>query len=301
MLALKKTSVSDLVFDIFKWIFLILFITATLYPIINTLAVALNEGMDTLRGGIYLVPRKFTFDNFRTVLSKSTLVNAAFISVARTVVATLSQTFLTALLAYLLSRKEFIFRVPVTLLVILTMYLNAGMIPNYIWIQKLGLLNTFWVYVIPGMISGFNFLVIRTYINGLPESFVESAKMDGASHIRIFFSIILPLCKPVLATVALFIAVYQWNSWFDAMLYNGFNDKLSTLQYELMKLLSSVTSQGSNADSMRSAAEAGAGNMVTPASVRAATTIVTALPIVCLYPFLQKYFVSGLTIGGVKG
>ncbi|NLJ17834.1 carbohydrate ABC transporter permease, partial [Globicatella sulfidifaciens] len=246
-------------------------------------------------------PRQFTLDNFRAVFRRPTLMNAAFISVARTVIATLTQTFLTALLAYILSRKEFIFRVPLTLLVILTMYLNAGMIPGYIWTQKLGLLNTFWVYVIPGIISAFNFLVIRTYINGLPDSFVESAKMDGAGHLRIFWSIILPLCKPVLATVALFIAVWQWNSWFDAMLFNGFNDNLSTLQYELMKLLSSVMSQGANADSMRNAAEAGNSSMVTPASVRAATTIVTAFPIVCLYPFLQKYFVSGLTIGGVKG
>lgn len=298
---MKKQSVSDILFDVFKWIFLVLFIAATLYPILNTIAVAFNDGMDTLRGGIYLLPRKFTVDNFKAVINRPALVNAAFISVARTVIATLSQTFLTALLAYVLSRKEFIFRVPITLLVILTMYLNAGMIPGYIWIQKLGLLNSFWVYIIPGMVSAFNFLVIRTYINGLPDSFVESAKMDGAGHVRIFLSIILPLCKPVLATVALFIAVWQWNSWFDAMLFNGFNDKLSTLQYELMKLLSSVMSQGANADAMRNAAEAGNSSMVTPASVRAATTIVTALPIVCLYPFLQKYFVSGLTIGGVKG
>lgn len=298
---MKKSTLSDNVFDLFKWVFLILFISATIYPILNTIAVSLNDGLDTLRGGIYLVPRSFTLDNFKAVFSKTTLINAAYISVARTVIATLSQTFLTALLAYILSRKEFIFRTPITIMVILTMYLNAGMIPNYIWIQKLKLLNTFWVYVIPGIISAFNFLVIRTYINGLPDSFVESAKMDGAGHLRIFWSIILPLCKPVLATVALFIAVGQWNSWFDAMLYNGFNDKLSTLQYELMKLLSSVMSQGSNADSMRNAADSGAGSMVTPASVRAATTIVTAFPIVCLYPFLQKYFVSGLTIGGVKG
>lgn len=298
---MKKISISDLIFDIFKWVFLVFFIAATLYPILNTVAVALNDGMDTLRGGIYLLPRQFTLDNFRAVFRRPTLMNAAFISVARTVIATLTQTFLTALLAYILSRKEFIFRVPITLLVILTMYLNAGMIPGYIWTQKLGLLNTFWVYVIPGIISAFNFLVIRTYINGLPDSFVESAKMDGAGHMRIFWSIILPLCKPVLATVALFIAVGQWNSWFDAMLFNGFNDNLSTLQYELMKLLSSVMSQGANADSMRNAAEAGNTSMVTPASVRAATTIVTAFPIVCLYPFLQKYFVSGLTIGGVKG
>ncbi len=298
---MKRVAISDRLFDIFKWIFLILFTLATLYPILNTLAVAFNDGLDALRGGIYLWPRTFTLDNFKAVLAKQSLLNAAFISVARTVIATLSQLFLTSLLAYILSRKEFIFRTPVTLLFIFTMYLNAGMIPNYMWLNKIGLTNTFWVYILPGMISAFNLLVIRTYIHGIPESLVESAKIDGASHIRIFWSIILPLCKPVLATVALFIAVGQWNSWFDAMLYNGFNEKLSTLQYELMKLLSSVTSQGANANDMQNAAQAGGGGMVTPTSVRAATTIVTALPIVCLYPFLQKYFISGLTIGGVKG
>lgn len=298
---MKRVAISDRLFDIFKWIFLVLFMLATLYPILNTLAVAFNDGLDALRGGIYLWPRMFTLDNFKAVLAKQSLLNAAFISVARTVIATLSQLFLTSLLAYILSRKEFIFRTPVTLLFIFTMYLNAGMIPNYMWLNKIGLTNTFWVYILPGMISAFNLLVIRTYIHGIPESLVESAKIDGASHIRIFWSIILPLCKPVLATVALFIAVGQWNSWFDAMLYNGFNEKLSTLQYELMKLLSSVTNQGANANDMKNAAQAGGGGMVTPTSVRAATTIVTALPIVCLYPFLQKYFISGLTIGGVKG
>ena len=204
---MKRVAISDRLFDIFKWIFLILFTLATLYPILNTLAVAFNDGLDALRGGIYLWPRTFTLDNFKAVLAKQSLLNAAFISVARTVIATLSQLFLTSLLAYILSRKEFIFRTPVTLLFIFTMYLNAGIIPNYMWLNKIGLTNTFWVYILPGMISAFNLLVIRTYIHGIPESLVESAKIDGASHIRIFWSIILPLCKPVLATVALFIDV----------------------------------------------------------------------------------------------
>ncbi|KLV23664.1 binding-protein-dependent transporters inner membrane component [Niallia circulans] len=292
---MKKVYYSDVLFDILKWIFLLFFILATLYPILNTLAVSFNDGLDSIKGGIYLFPRELTLENYITVLKKDTLIQASIITVARTVIATIVQLFLTALLAYILSRKEFVFRKSITLLYIFTMYLNAGLIPNYLLMSKLGLLNSFWVYIIPGMISAFNMLVIRTYINGLPESLVESAKMDGASHFRIFISIIMPLCKPVLATVALFIAVYQWNSWFDAMLYNGFNDRLTTLQYELMKLLSSVTNQGANVDSMKNSS-----SMVTPTSIRAATTIITALPIVCLYPFLQKYFMSGLTIGGVK-
>lgn len=291
----NKDAISDKVFDIFKWTFLILFFVATLYPILNTLAVSFNDGLDSLKGGIHLIPRKFTLDNYSSVLSKESLRQGAFITVSRTVIGTISQLYVTALLAYVLSRKEFIFKTPVTLLFIFTMYLNPGLIPGYLWMRRLGFINTFWVYVIPGMLSAFNMLVIRTYMNGLPDSLSESAQIDGAGYFKIFYKIILPLCKPVLATVALFIAVGHWNSWFDAMLYNGFNERLTTLQYELMKLLSSVTNQGASVEDMKNS-----GGMVTPTSVRAATTIVTALPIVCLYPFLQKYFISGLTIGGVK-
>ena len=132
-------------------------------------------------------------------------------------------------------------------------------------------------------------------MQGLPDSLEESAQLDGAGYFTIFVKIISPLCKPVYATVALFVAVYQWNSWFDAMLYNRMSDKLTTLQYELMKLLSSVTNQGNSAEAMKNAL-----GTVTPTSVRAAATILTMLPIICLYPFLQRYFVTGLTIGGVK-
>ncbi|MDE1548942.1 carbohydrate ABC transporter permease [Jeotgalibaca caeni] len=292
----KKIYVSDVVFDVVKWTFLVFFFLATVYPILNTLAVSFNEGLDAIRGGIYILPRKFTLENYRSVLSKSSLLTGAYNTVLRTVIGTVSQLFLTALLAFVLSRKEFIFRTPITLLFIFTMYFNAGLIPNYLWLNRLGFTNSFWVYIIPGMISAFNLLVIRTYIRGLPESLIESAQMDGAGYFTIFIRVILPLCKPVLATVALFIAVYQWNSWFDTMLYNGFSERYTTLQYELMKLLSSVTNQGANANDMKNAGAA----IVTPTSIRAATTIITALPIVCLYPFLQKYFISGLTIGGVK-
>ena len=145
------------------------------------------------------------------------------------------------------------------------------------------------------MISAFNMIVIRTFMNGLPDSFVESAQVDGAGHLRIFFRIIIPLCKPVMATVALFIAVFQWNSWFDAMLYNQNRPDLTTMQYELMKLLSSVSQQTGSAATMKNAQ-----SQITPITIRAATAIFTAAPIVCLYPFLQKYFINGMMVGGVK-
>ena len=175
------------------------------------------------------------------------------------------------------------------------MYVNGGMIPIFLLYKGLHLTNTFWVYVIPGMVSAFNMLVIRTYMNGIPNSFEESAQLDGAGYTTIFLNIISPLCKPVYATVALFIAVWQWNSWFDAMLYNRMKTEYTTLQYELMKLLSSVMQQSGSAENAKNGA-----NTITPITIRAAVTVATMLPIVCLYPFLQRYFVTGLTIGGVK-
>lgn len=290
-----KASFGGVMFDVIKWIILILFVVVTLYPVLNTLAVSFNDGLDTIRGGIYLLPRKFTWQNYQTVLRKDSLKIATVVTVSRTVIGTVVQLFVTAMLAYIVSRKEFVFKKFLTIIYVLTMYVNAGLIPGYLLIKNLGLLNSFWVYIIPGMVSAFNMIVIRTFMNGIPDSLAESAEVDGAGHMRIFIQIILPLCKPVLATVALFIAVGQWNSWFDAMLYNSFNEKLTTLQYELMKLLDSVSSQSGNIDALKNT-----GSMVTPMSVRAATTIVTSIPIICLYPWLQRYFVAGLTIGGVK-
>ncbi len=291
----RKKSTADIIFIIINTIILTLFVAVTLYPILNTLAISLNKGMDAIKGGIHLIPRQFTWENYYTVFHKDNLLTAIKISVWRTVIATFLHMFVTALLAYVLSRKEFLFNKQVSLFYVLTMYVNGGLVPGLLLFKELGLTNTFAVYIIPGMISAFNMIVIRTYMNGLPDSFVESAQVDGAGHVKIFLRIILPLCKPVLATVALFIAVGQWNSWFDAMLYNMGRDDLTTMQYELQKLLTSVSMQSGSASSMKNAV-----NQVTPLSVRSATAIVTALPIVCLYPFLQRYFITGLTIGGVK-
>ena len=291
----RKRSTKDIIFDTIIAIFLIVFVIVTLYPIINTLSVSFNDVIDSVIGGIHLWPRIFTLQNYKTVFANQNLGQAAFISVARTVIGTVLSVFLTAMLAYVLSRKEFIYKKQLSFIYVLTMYVSGGMIPTYILMKELHLLNNFWVYIIPGLISAFNMIVIRTFINGIPYSLIESAKIDGAGDFRIFIQIILPLCKPVLATVALFVAVGQWNSWFDAMLYCSADNSLTTLQYELMKLLSSTTTQGASAEVMKNA-----GSIVTPTSIRAAITIVTAVPIVCLYPFLQRYFVSGLTIGGVK-
>ena len=290
-----KTSAWDKVFVVCNTLFMIAFVVITLYPVLNTLAISFNDGTDALRGGIYLLPRKWTLKNYITVLQKQNLITGAYITVARTVIGTLLALVANAILAFIVSRKDFLFKQELSLFWVITMYVNGGMIPTFLLYRGLHLTNSFWVYVIPGMFSAFNMLVIRTYMTGIPDSLEESAQLDGAGYTTIFVKIISPLCKPVYATVALFVAVGQWNSWFDAMLYNRMSAHLTTLQYELMKLLSSVSNQGTSAEAMKNAA-----GTVTPTSVRAAATILTMLPIICLYPFLQRYFVTGLTIGGVK-
>ncbi|MFD1955470.1 carbohydrate ABC transporter permease [Paenibacillus thailandensis] len=290
------------VFHTLNTIFMICLLVVTLYPFLNTIAVSLNAGNDTIRGGIYLLPREWTLQNYKAVFVSGTIYDAFLISVARTVLSTVLNVFLTTMLAYTLSRREYVFRKPITLIFILTMYFNAGLIPGYFLIKDLHLLNSFWVYVIPSMISAFNMIVIRTYIGSLSESLVESARMDGAGDFKIFLQIIFPLCKPVLATIALFVAVGAWNSWFDAFLYTSSKQELSTLQYELMKLLSSSMNSNSNPSVAAGAGmtKDSAAEMVTPLSIRAAVTIVASVPILLVYPFLQKYFVVGLNVGSVK-
>lgn len=291
----RKGTIKDYVYYTVIAVILIWVVVITLYPIWNTLVLSFNDAMDAMRGGIYLWPRKWSLENYSTVLRKETILTGFKISVLRTVIGTVSQLSCTALLAYVLSRKDFIFAKPISFLYVMTMYVNGGLIPGFILYRSLGFMNSFAVYIIPGLVSAFNMLVIRTYINGLPDSLQESAMIDGAGYLKIFTNIIVPLCKPVFATIALFIAVGHWNSWFDTMLYNRLNLNLTTLQYELMKLLSSVSKLSGDVTTAQHAS-----SQVTTTSVRAAATILTSLPILALYPFLQRYFVTGLTIGGVK-
>lgn len=292
-------GVEPFIFNTFNTIFMIILVIVTLYPFLNTIVVSFNAGNDTIRGGLYLWPRQFTLQNYKAVFASGTIYDAFLISVARTVISTLLNIFLTTMLAYTLSRREYVFRKPITTIFVLTMYFNAGLIPGYFLMKDLNLINSFWVYVLPSMVSAFNLIVIRTYIYTIPESLVESARIDGAGDFKIFWRVILPLCKPVLATIALFVAVGAWNSWFDAFLYTSSKQELSTLQYELMKLLSSSMNANSNP-----AVSNGVGmehaTQVTPISIRAAITVVASIPILVVYPFMQKYFVVGLNVGSVK-
>lgn len=295
------STVPDKLFDIFNIIFMLCIMVVTLYPFLNMFALSFNDANDAIRGGIYVWPREWTLANYSYVFNESSIFWATFISASRTIIGTITSVFCTAMLAYTISRPEYALRKFVTIAFIFTMYFSGGLIPNYLLVKELHLLNSFWVYIIPGLVGVFNMIVIRSFIEGLPDGIMESARIDGAGEFTTFMKIVLPLTIPALATVSLFVAVYQWNSWFDVFLYNSSELKLSTLQYELMKILStSTTSTSSAAGDAFANAQANA-TAVTPTSIRATMTIVASVPILVVYPFLQKYFVTGMTVGGVKG
>ena len=294
----RRIAPGDLIFNVFLYTFMLIVGVVTIYPFLNVLAISLNDSVDTVRGGIYLRPRIFTLENYKQIFMYNNLIIAFQNSVIRTLVGTLLGIFSSSMIAFVLSRKDFIARKQVSLFFVLTLYFSGGLIPSYMLMRDLNLISTFWVYVLPGLVNAWNVFVVRSYMDGLPYSLQESAKLDGASDLTIFFKIILPLCKPVLATIGLFISVGQWNSWFDTYLYNSTEAHLTTLQYELMKILSN-TQAGASSDLSR-LGDSSLSNKVSPESIRAAITIVATLPILLVYPFLQKYFVKGLTLGAVK-
>ncbi len=290
----------DIVFHTINTFAMCVIMIITLYPVLNTLALSFNDGTDAVRGGIKLWPRVFSLRSYETLFADEIIFNAFFVTVARTVVQTIINLVLTSMLAYALSRREYVLRKFITTIFVLTMYVNAGLIPNYLLISKtLNLSKSFWAYIVPTMLSCFNMIVIRTYILGLPDALAESARIDGAGDIRLFWQIIFPLCKPVLATVALFVAVGAWNSWFDTNLYNGSKVKLHTLQY-LLKMKLATTSKSANA-AMTTADAMSSTTLTTPITIRSAITIISSAPILAIYPFLQRYFVVGLNVGSVKG
>lgn len=302
--ARRKTLLSNLIFDVIIYLTLIFVVIVTVYPFWNTLALSFNDGLDSLKGGITFFPRKFTIKNYSNLFETDYIFKAGLISVSRTILQTVLNVFCTSLLAYSLSRKEFVLKKSLTAIIVISMYVNAGLIPGYMLTKKLGLLNNYLVYIIPNLIDAFNFILVRTYINGLPDSFVESARIDGANEFKIFLQIIMPLIIPSIAMTCLFVAVNAWNSWFDTYLYTSGKKNLHSLQYVLMSFLQASQQQSnsaSNANALAVAAASGASAaQVTPVAIRASITIVATVPILIVYPFVQKYFVTGMTIGGVK-
>ncbi|MDR1688240.1 MAG: carbohydrate ABC transporter permease [Clostridiales bacterium] len=293
-----RKSKGDIIMDVVIYTVMILILLCTLFPFLNVLAVAFNESSDSIKGGVGILPREFTLDNFKELARFPDLLTGARISLLRTLIGTTASLLSTCILAYVLSRKDFMFQRFFTVIFLFTMYIDSGIIPHFMVIRTFGLNRNFMVYIIPGLISAYNLILVRSFIDQLPYSLQESAFLDGANDLVMFFKIVMPLCLPVIATVGLFYAVGQWNSWFDTHLYASTSKEITTLQYELMKVL-----QQSNAQSgggIDQAARALQTKSVSPLSIRMAITVVTVMPIVAVYPFVQKYFVSGLTLGAVK-
>lgn len=292
-----KHTKGEKIFQVFNVLIMLLVCLVMVYPYINQVAISFNEGIDAMKGGIGVIPRAFTLANYKAVFSSKSMISGAFISVSITVLHTLLCLVVLFASAYGITRRNLPYRRGITLFLMLPCYVSAGVVPTYIIFRYLGLINNYWVYVIPGCFSFYNMVILRSFLQELPASIEESAKLDGANDIQIMYKIALPLSKPVLATITLWVAVGRWNGWTDAMMYIT-DRKLFPLSYIMMQLIKESSLAQSMADEsgmMASSAQP------TPDTIKAATLVVTTLPIILVYPFLQKYFIKGVTIGAVKG
>ncbi len=294
-----RVKAESVVFHTLNTLYMLLVIIIMVYPFWNTIAVSFNDAQDSLRGGITLFPRMFSAYSYEMIFRNDLMTTAAVNSFLRTSIATVLGVFVSSMIAFVLSRPEFMWRKFASRYFLVTMYVSAGLIPNYFLIRDLKLINNFWVYIWPSLIGVFNVLVIKSFMQSLPESLFDAARVDGAGYFRTFIQIIIPCSKPVLATVALWCAVGAWNSWFDTFLYCSGDKSLTTLQYEMMKLLASASQTGRADISVFTQNKMT--STITPISIRSAITVVASVPILVVYPFLQKYFAKGVMLGAVKG
>ena len=299
---LAKNTVSSRIFDVCNVLFMLILLFVMVYPFWNQLVISLNDGIDAQRGGLYFWPRVFTLSNYDYILKSKGLLSALGWSVLRVVVGTVTHLVCSGFVAYITTVKFFSFHRVLSTMFMITMYISGGMIPVYLWFQKIGLLESFTVYWLPGLIGAYELMLIASYIEGLPEAVTESARIDGAREVTIFFRVVAPLCIPVFAALAVMVAVGHWNSWFDVMIYNA-SGKYDTLQMllrdiliESNKIKELMQDATVGADAVKSQA-----SRISTQSMRAATTMIVTIPIVCVYPFFQKYFVKGISIGAVKG
>lgn len=285
------------VLDIVKVVFLAFVVVVTVYPFWNIFIISINDATDAIRGGLYFLPRKLSLSSYAEILGRSTFLASIKVSVGRTLIGTPIAVLVTAMLAYPLSRKDLVGRKFCNLLFVFTMYFGGGLVPYYMVLKGIHMLNTFWVFIFPMMMSVYNMILIRSYIESMPDSLFEAAKIDGANDLVVFVKMVIPLSKPILMTVALFVAINQWNSWFDAYLYTS-DQALKPMQSILVEILNQYQTGASTSQAMSNAK---AGVTVTPDSIRMAATMVATLPIIMVYPFVQKYFVKGIMLGAVKG
>jgi putative aldouronate transport system permease protein len=292
------TSLKDSIFDVANVMLMIGIIFVTLFPFWYALVGSFNHGADYMRGGVMLWPRQFTLANYRVVLRERQIVDAYQVTIARTALGTLAHIVFTGVFAYGFSRPYLKGRKVYATIGIITMFFSGGLIPIYLLYRSLGLLNNFLVFILPGMFNFWNVLIFQTFFREIPISINESAKMDGANEYTIFFRLIIPVSKPVFAAIALFVAVWHWNTFFDAMVFTT-SRSLQPLQLYLMRIIRTREAAANIAS--RAAEMMETQFEVNSTTIQLATIVVTALPIIALYPFLQKYFVKGLLIGSIKG
>lgn len=267
-----------------------------LYPFWYCVSYSLSSSKAVMTQNVTFVPIGFTWENYAKVFQQNNLGNSFLISVMRTLGGIVGTLLVTGLAAYAISKPTLPGRRWISIFMIIPMYISGGLIPTYVWMFQLHLVNNFWVFVLPNCFWAFNMLLMRTYFEGIPASLEESARLDGASELRILFQIIIPLSMPIIAVIAMYSGVWQWNAWYDAMLYIT-SAKLKPLQAILQEMIkASSTSMTQMAQSGGKAAQA----QGSPEAVRMATLVFTTLPIICIYPFFQKYFVQGVMIGAVK-
>lgn len=282
-------------FDAVNTVMMLFICFLTLYPIWYVLVNSFNDGTDAMRGGIYWWPRQFSISNYAAVFSNPGIMQAMLITVAKTVIGTATHVFFTGMVAYAFSRKDLIGGKLYILIGTFTMFFSSGLIPYYLWIRDIGLLDNFLVYIIPAMFNFFHLIIFMTFFREIPAGLQEAAKIDGAGDFSIFVRVVLPVSMPVIATIALFQGVYQWNDYFTGMIYMN-NTDLQPIQTFLYRVVAQASS-----NQMLAAAPSGITKTVTSQSLKLATMVVTTLPIVIVYPFLQKYFVKGFMIGSIKG
>ncbi|MDI6618637.1 MAG: carbohydrate ABC transporter permease [Clostridiales bacterium] len=294
----SRETTGETIFDVVNILIMILLLLSVAYPIWYILVYSFDDAIDASKAAFMLFPRKFTLYNYNIVFKDKAIFHAFAITVLRTVVGTVSSVFFTAMVSYGLSKKYLIGRKIYMGIGIVTLVFSAGMIPSYFVIKSLHLLNSFWVYIIPGLFSFYNALIFISFFKGLPDSIEESAQIDGANEFTIFLRIIIPLSMPVIATIALFNGVGQYNDYFTYVLYITDNESLRTMQNYLYQIIQANTAL---AMMKNVPAEMMAQNKTSAESLKYASMVVTCVPIVIVYPFLQKYFIKGVLIGSVKG
>lgn len=293
----RKVRIGDATFDIVNILLLLVILFITFYPFYYVVVQSLNEGTASMTSGSYWFPKNFTLENYENFFSDAKWVRALGVSAARTIFGTCIGLFFTCIVSYALSFKELAMRKGYMTLLIISMYFSGGIIPYYVLLRSLNLLNTFYVYIIPGALSAFFVLVGISFFQGIPSELFDAARVDGANDLTVFVRIVLPVSKAFLATIALFLGVEHWNAWFDSAFYVQAKE-LKTLSFLMMELInkSQVTAAMSAAD-----LAARGTSTVTSFSIQSAAMVVAVLPIICVYPFLQRYFVKGIMIGSVKG